>query len=306
MSLPTVVPETTSVDAGAVRLGARRWPGASGRPVLLVHGLSSNARLWDLVALRLAGAGHPVLAVDLRGHGSSAAVANGSTDPTRTAAADLAAVCSLVARGAPTSNTVAHGYPSRTIEGTTEGWTAPVVAGQSWGGNVVLQLAADRPELVHGLVLVDGGWLHLGDRFDDLDAAWQVLAPPRLTGLPAARPRGQLAQAHPDWPPEAVDGALANLEQLPDGTVRPWLSRDRHRTVVASLLAHRPRELYPRVRCRCILLAATSTDGSRPELADEAVRSLPDGSRLEEFPGGDHDLHAQHPDRVAEAIGELA
>jgi len=288
VSLPTVVPETISVDAGAVRLGARRWPGASGRPVLLVHGLSSNARLWDLVALRLAGAGHPVLAVDLRGHGSSAAVADDSTDPTRTAAADLAAICSHVA-----------------TEGTTEGWTAPVVAGQSWGGNVVLQLAADRPDLVHGLVLVDGGWLHLGDRFDDIDAAWQVLAPPRLTGLPAARLREQLAQAHPDWAPEAVDATLANLEQLPDGTVRPWLSRDRHHAIVAGLLVHRPRELYPRVRCRCILLAATSTDDSRPELVDEAVHRLPEGSRLEEFPVGDHDLHAQHPNRVAEAIGEL-
>lgn len=287
MSLPTVVPETTSVDAGTVRLGARRWSGASGRPVLLVHGLSSNARLWDLVAVRLAEAGHPVLAVDLRGHGSSAAVADDSTDPTRTAVADLAAICSHLARGAPGC------------------WTAPVVAGQSWGGNVVLQLAADRPDLVHGLVLVDGGWLHLGDRFDDLDAAWQMLAPPRLTGLPAARLRERLAQAHPDWPGEAVEATLANFEQLPDGTVRPWLSRDRHRAVVASLLAHRPRELYPRVRCRCVLLAALSADGSRPELAHEAVRSLPDGSRLEEFPGGDHDLHAQHPSRVAEAIGEL-
>jgi pimeloyl-ACP methyl ester carboxylesterase len=208
-------------------------------------------------------------------------VADDPADPTRTAAADLAAICSHVARG------------------------APVVAGQSWGGNVVLQLAADRPDLVHGLVLVDGGWLHLGDRFDDIDAAWQVLAPPRLTGLPAARLREQLAQAHPDWAPEAVDAALADLEQLPDGTVRPWLSRDRHHAIVAGLLAHRPRELYPRVRCRCLLLAATSTDDSRPELADEAVRSLPEGSRLEEFPGGDHDLHAQHPNRVVEAIEEL-
>ncbi|HYZ08597.1 MAG TPA: alpha/beta hydrolase [Pseudonocardiaceae bacterium] len=296
MSLPTVMPETTSVDAGAVRLGVRRWSGAAGRPVLLVHGLSSNARLWDLVAARLAEAGHPVLAVDLRGHGSSArvadaGVADGSTDPTRTAAADLAALCSRT--------------PEGWTESTPEGWTAPVVAGQSWGGNVVLQLAADRPDLVHGLVLVDGGWLHLGNRFDDLEAAWQVLAPPRLTGLPVARLRERLAQVHPHWSPEAVDATLANFEQLADGTVRPWLSRERHHAVVASLLAHQPRELYRRVRCRCILLAATSTDGSRTELADEAVRSLPDVSRLEEFPGGDHDLHAQHPNRVAEAIGEL-
>ncbi len=35
----------------------------------------------------------------------------------------------------------------------------PVVAGQSWGGNVVLELAARRPELVRGIVCVDGGWL---------------------------------------------------------------------------------------------------------------------------------------------------
>ena len=305
MSLSKAVPETASVDTDAVRLGARRWPGAAGRPVLLVHGLSSNARLWDLVAVRLAEAGHPVLAVDLRGHGSSAGAADDSADPTRTAAADLAAVCSHLARGAPLGDRVANGCPSGTPKGALGDGAAPVVAGQSWGGNVVLQLAADRPDLVHGLVLVDGGWLHLGDRFGDLDAAWQALAPPRLTGLPAARLREGLEQAHPHWSPEAIDATLANFEQLPDGTVRPWLSRERHHAVVASLLAHRPRELYRRVRCRCILLAATSTAGSQPELADEAVRSLPDASRLEEFPGGDHDLHAQHPDRVAEAIGEL-
>ena len=32
-------------------LAARSFPG-DGRPVLLVHGLSSNARLWDAVARR--------------------------------------------------------------------------------------------------------------------------------------------------------------------------------------------------------------------------------------------------------------
>ena len=40
-------------------------------PFLLVHGLASNARMWDGVAAVLAAAGHPVVAVDQRGHGRS-------------------------------------------------------------------------------------------------------------------------------------------------------------------------------------------------------------------------------------------
>jgi pimeloyl-ACP methyl ester carboxylesterase len=50
-------PEVITVDAGPVGLGARSWQGGAGRPVLLVHGLSSNARLWDGVGAHLAAAG---------------------------------------------------------------------------------------------------------------------------------------------------------------------------------------------------------------------------------------------------------
>jgi pimeloyl-ACP methyl ester carboxylesterase len=277
-------PETISVDVGPVALGARSRSGGDRRPVLLVHGLSSNARLWDGVGGALAAAGHPVLAIDLRGHGTSAAVPDPADDPraTRAAAADLAVVCASLA--AP-----------------------PVVAGQSWGGNVVVQLAADHPELVHALALVDGGWLHLGDRWDGIDAAWAELAPPSFDAVTAAAVRARLTEAHPDWADAAIDATLGNLHEHPDGTVTPWLTRERHRAVLASLLRHRPRELYPRVTCRCLLLAATSGDGPphTRALLDEALAALPRGE-LVEFPGGDHDLHAQYPNRVAELIGDLA
>jgi len=251
--------------------------------VLLVHGLSSNARLWDAVAEHLTAAGHPVLAVDLRGHGSSAQVPDAGPDATHTAAADLAGVCAAL------------------------GWTAPVVAGQSWGGNVVLQLAADRPDLVHGVALVDGGWLHLGDQWPGIDAAWEVLAPPMFDGLTATALRGRLTAAHPDWAPGAIEATLGNLREHPDGTVTPWLSHERHRAIVASLLAHRPRVLYPRVRCPVALLVATgpADPPRRREQVAEAVAALPRASVVE-FVGGDHDLHAQHPEKVAAVIGDLA
>lgn len=256
-------------------LAARSLAGGDGRPVLLVHGLSSNARLWDAVARHLAEAGHPVVAVDLRGHGASAAVADDEPDATLQAAHDLAAVC------------------------TDLGWSAPVVAGQSWGGNVVLQLAADRPP--YGLALVDGGWLHLADRFATLDDAWQVLAPPAFDGLTADALRARLESGHPGWSSEAIEATLGNLQVHVDGTVTPWLTRERHRAIVASMLAHRPRELYPLVDTPVLLLVA----GSANAQATEAAAALKH-AELVEFPGGDHDLHAQHPEQVAALIGRLA
>jgi pimeloyl-ACP methyl ester carboxylesterase len=253
-------------------LAARSFPG-DGRPVLLVHGLSSNARLWDLVARHLAG--HPVVAVDLRGHGLSARVPDVEPDATPAAAHDLASVCDDL------------------------GWTAPVVAGQSWGGNVVLQLAADRP--LQGIALVDGGWLQLSDRFATIDDAWAALAPPPFDGLTAEALRARLHEAHPGWSDEAVEATVGNLEIHVDGTVSPWLTRERHRAIVDSMLAHRPQELYAQVECPALLLVA----GAGNPAASAAAAAIPHGE-LVAFPGGDHDLHAQHPEEVAALIGRLA
>ena len=42
-----------------------------GIPILLIHGLASNARLWDGPARCLTQMGHAVIAIDQRGHGLS-------------------------------------------------------------------------------------------------------------------------------------------------------------------------------------------------------------------------------------------
>lgn len=267
--------ETSTVDVGDAALGVRAWPGDR-TPVLAVHGLASNARLWDQTAALLSAAGHPVMAVDLRGHGSSSAVPDTGLDPTVQAARDLAAVCAAL------------------------GWETPVVVGQSWGGNVALQLAADEPDLVRGLALVDGGWLVLSDRWSTLDEAWEVLEPPRFDGLTVDDLLARLRSAHPTWSEAALAASASNLQVLEDGSLRAWLDRDRHRRIVGSLLEQRPRELYPRVTCPAVLLVA----GDGNPAADEAAAAMPH-ARVVTFPGGDHDLHAQHPDRVAALVEEL-
>jgi pimeloyl-ACP methyl ester carboxylesterase len=273
------VPSLVTVPAGEVVLGARHWPGAPGGvPVLLVHGLASNARVWDDVAARLAAGGRQVLAVDLRGHGTSACVPDPpDSDPTLVAAGDLAGVCASL------------------------GWSQVVVAAHSWGAHIGLQLAADLPHLVAGLALVDGGWRPYAERFADLDTAWRTMAPPDLTGWDLQDVREALAGAHPDWSSDAVEATLANLDQRPDRPLQPWLSRQRHHDRIASMFAHRPHELHRQVRCRAVLLAA---DDPPHRSAREAACTLPD-AELIAFPGGEHDLHLQFPDRVGAAIARL-
>ncbi|MBL7258770.1 alpha/beta fold hydrolase [Paractinoplanes lichenicola] len=59
-----------TVVINGVRLGYREAGDPSGRPVVLLHGCGSSSRTWDRFAARLEG--HRVLAVDLRGHATSA------------------------------------------------------------------------------------------------------------------------------------------------------------------------------------------------------------------------------------------
>ena len=131
-------------------------------PFVLVHGLASNARLWDGVAARLVQRGHLAVTVDLRGHGRSAKPDGPYDVPT--VADDVAALIAAL------------------------GLDRPVVAGQSWGGNVVLELAARHPGAVRGIACVDGGWLEPSAAFESWEAC--------RGGPGAAAPRGTPPRRH--------------------------------------------------------------------------------------------------------------
>ena len=57
-----------TLPGDGVKLGATRWPG-HGTPIVLLHGLASQRRFWNLVVPHLVG--QPLLALDQRGHGDS-------------------------------------------------------------------------------------------------------------------------------------------------------------------------------------------------------------------------------------------
>ena len=264
------------------RLALRRLDGTR-RPFLLVHGLASNARLWDGVGLRLAAAGHEAVAVDLRGHGRSEVTPTGYD--TATAAADLALLLPLL------------------------GWLgprAPIVVGQSWGGNVVLHLAA-RHGGVAGMALVDGGWIRLADRFASFSECWQVLAPPEFEGVPHSELTARLTAWTQDWPAEAMAGVMANFVERGDGTVRARLPRESHRAILRSMWEGDQRALYPQVAVPSVLLATTDTPdpAAKRTAVAEAMAGLPD-AQVHWYPDAHHDLHAQQPARTTADLLALA
>lgn len=180
----------------------------------------------------------------------------------------------------------------------------PVVAGQSLGGNVVLRLAESYDD-VHALACVDGGWLHLGDRFADWDECWAAPAPPLFTGTAAGAVLEMLRSRHPDWAQAQIEATMVNLRVRADGTVEPRLSREHHASILRSMWEDRPRERYAAIDVPVLLLPAGDPSGPARDLVDQAARLLPRAT-VRWYAGADHDVHAQYPADVAADLRALA
>ena len=117
------------VDAGGVVLAYRRWPGP-GPSLVAIHGLTASHANFVGIAERLAGR-RAVFAPDLRGRGLSAKPEG--PYGMRQHALDIAAAMGELGLG-------------RTV-----------VVGHSMGAYIGAALASEFPELVAGLVMLDGG-----------------------------------------------------------------------------------------------------------------------------------------------------
>lgn len=262
-----------------LNIHVRQWAGKK-PPFVLVHGLASNARLWDKVGDYLAAEGHRVIAIDQRGHGLSDKPDEGYDFETVTA--DL-----------------------KELIDTLE-LERPYLAGQSWGGNVMLAFGVNYPAVARGLAFVDGGTI---DIQADPEATWEIIKermkPPPLAGLPREEMRGYIQKSHPEWDDWAVEAILANFETMADGTIRPWLTLERHLKILHALWLQRPPELYPHVREP--VLIALADDGNelwvnrKKRQAEAAAAGLPN-AEIHWFHNTPHDIHVDKPERLAQLM----
>lgn len=277
-----MTPHESLPVATGIHLAVRRWWPTDERhlPVLCVHGLASNSMLWAGVGAALSDHGHQAAAVDLRGHGHSDKPDDGYD--VATVADEVIAVLDAL------------------------GWDRAVLAGQSWGGNVVVEATARHPGRVAATVAVDGGFIELSSRFASWEECASTLRPPELIGTPAARLEAGMRASHPDWSDAAIEAAMHNFELRADGTIAPWLTLDRHMTVLRGLWEHSPAHAFDRIDAPVLLVPAES--GPAAWVADKRAAVEGAMERLRRgavhWLHGDHDLHAQHPATVAQVISE--
>lgn len=258
-------------------LSAISWEGQSELPLsgsdfLLVHGLASNAETWRLVGDQLASQGARVVAIDQRSHGLSEPTASGFDFVT--ISADLAHVVSQT------------------------GLSRPIVVGQSWGGNVVVEFSARYPDLVHSVIGIDGGHIRLRDKFESWEVCKAALTPPPLAGTNAALMRERMEAFHPEWTEAAISAAMANF-RITDGRIYPHLDLDHHLQILHAMYDHDPRRALRADQPSMLVMA---TGG---KAFDDQTFTNPGFDRIETVEG-DHDLHLHRPETVARLIAEMS
>jgi pimeloyl-ACP methyl ester carboxylesterase len=175
--LKTTHPAQGRVSGDGIELAFGYWPGR-GAPLVALHGLTASYVSFTGIAECLAGR-RPLFALDLRGRGDSDKPAG----PYGMAqhASDVAAAMRAMGLG------------------------ASVIVGHSMGAFVATALAAQYPELVSGLVLLDGGYapaISAPNSQQGLDAALALRIAQLRQAYPSREAYRQFWRTQPHFPPE--------------------------------------------------------------------------------------------------------
>lgn len=258
---------------------------ASGLTILLLHGFADTASSFDLVAPRIARAGHRVLAPDLRGFGDSDPIGAGGYYHFPDYLADVVDLLRQLA-------------PSRLA-----------VVGHSMGGTVAVQLAGVGVVPIEKLVLMEG----LGPPAHSMEIAPERFAR-WLADLRtfADRPEHRSLSSMD----EAIERLRANHTGVPIEVLRtraPLLVRKRadgryvwkfdplHRSVgpmpfvVEAFMA-----FLKKIECPTLIVNGGTT-GFHPEDEGERIAALRD-AQVVEIPDAGHMMHWTRPELVAEAV----
>jgi pimeloyl-ACP methyl ester carboxylesterase len=254
-----------TVDGHALAADILDGPGAS--PVLLLHGLSQQARFWLPVIRRLRA--RPVLALDQRGHGRSDVPLGSDFSISRCADDAFRAL---------------------------SGMGPAVVVGHSWGAWVALQLAVDHPEAVRALVLIDGGAWSIPDSADR-EATRERLRPPAL-GIPEEQLWEWVASESPWFTPETREALEPTFTVDEAGAIRTRIGVDRHMAVLDGILDFDALAAWDSLTVPTWLISCEST-GEPREL------DLPKKAVIQRWEGAVHDVPLQWPTLVAGLIDQV-
>ena len=235
--------------------------GGVGPPVALLHGLAGYAGEWAETASWLT-ARHHVMALEQRGHGRNG---RASTDVSRAA---------FVADA----------------EEWLERFGQAVVVGQSLGGHTAFLLAAERPDLVRALVVLEATPA-ADPEAPAIARSWLESWPVPFRDHEHAR---QFFGGDTTWSQTWVGG----LEQR-DGGLWPAFDIDLMVAALEEVSRTSYWDAWAAVRCPILIVRAAAGDGWAEY--QRMVELQPDAQLVEIVDAG-HDVHLDQPQRWREAL----
>ena len=263
-----------TVRVNGITLHYLDWGPAEAPPVVLLHGITGHARVWDHLAERLL-PGRRVLALDQRGHGDSYPAPD---DDYRV--------------GAMADDVAAFAGSLRLDRFA--------LVGHSMGGRIAIKYAADHAARLERLVIIDiGPDINLAglQRVRDMMAK----SPERIESEEWAVE--YIRRANPLQDVRMLRERVRHgLKRLPDGELT-WkyakglrdMMREGRRDAVDLW------EPLPRIPCPTLIVRGAESDILAPEVAKKMAERLPDG-HVVEIEGAGHTVPADRPEEFVREI----
>ena len=223
-------------------------------------------------------------------------------------------------RGHGTSDKPDSGYDFKTVTEDLHSFLkllkiqSPILVGHSWGGNVALNYAATHPTMIHGICLVDGGFIEISKTpGNSLENALTAMAPPDFTNYTYKDFTSRLKLR--DWGEQdptsraanLADIVLANFDIDSNDQITPKFKRSNHLQVITAFWDHKPSQIFKEVQCPVLHLPARTPneDPARKLMRDEMIglasRSLKTLKTIW-FENSIHDVPIQKPELLSETI----
>lgn len=239
----------------------------NGQPLLLIHGLGSSTRDWELQAQAFSKA-YQVITFDLRGHGQSDKPAG----PYSLAlfASDTAEL--LKALGVASAH----------------------VVGLSLGGGVAFQLAIDSPELVRTLTIVNSAPELVVRTFKERLGIWQRFVIVRLLGM---RRMGEVLSTRLFPNPEHAALRATFVER--------WAANDprAYQNALRAMIGWSVTAKLGSIRCPTLVLSADQD--YTPVALKEAYTKLIPNARLVVIPDAHHATPIEQPEKFNTALSDF-
>ncbi len=283
-------PESRRISgAHGIDLHMLEWS-TEGVPVVLLHGFSNEAHIWDDLGPLLAPY-YPVVGLDQRGHGDSSWDAQARYD-VDDMTDDLECVLE------------------------TLGFERLVLIGHSMGGRVSTVFGGRHPERLAGLVLVDIGpeldargplrmrqevESHQKPRFGSVEEYAGVVS----HNYPASSPEATLRMAR-DELKQCADG-LYELKM--DPALRGVLASrgsDAQLLAVEEALIQQQWGALAKIPCPTLVVRGAASDFLSPEIADKMVDEVIPNAQLAVVPQAGHSVMTDNPEGFCQVVTDFA